>query len=194
LRDYAANAQLIDRRKLAGKALSMFESSPDEFIRLVKGNNPDAVEKVFGPGSFNIFKEMGADIRPMQQIADELTRDIKIAEQAKAGAKALGFEDESLAKKIPGFVGYKTAILKQVIRTLENKISSKTVDVLANAAKSGKSMNEILDTLPADERFKVLKALKDISNVAQSGAASLITTPPTNALAPEQQNQNALAR
>jgi hypothetical protein len=194
LRDYAANAQLIDRRKLAGKALSMFESSPDEFIKLVRGNNPDAVEKVFGPGSFNIFKEMGADIKPMQQIADELTRDIKIAEQAKAGAKALGFEDESLAKKIPGFVGYKTAILKQVIRTLENKVSSKTVDVLANAAKSGKSMNEILDTLPADERFKVLKALKDISNVAQSGAASLITTPPTNALAPEQKNQNALAR
>ena len=194
LRDYAANAQLIDRRKLAGKALSMFESSPNEFIKLVRGNNPDAVEKVFGPGSFNIFKEMGADIKPMQQIADELTRDIKIAEQAKAGAKALGFEDESLAKKIPGFVGYKTAILKQVIRTLENKVSSKTVDVLANAAKSGKSMNEILDTLPADERFKVLKALKDISNVAQSGAASLITPPPTNALAPEQQNQNALAR
>ena len=195
LRDYAANAQLIDRRKLAGKALSMFESSPDEFIKLVRGNNPDAVEKVFGPGSFNIFKEMGADIKPMQQIADELTRDIKIAEQAKAGAKALGFEDESLAKKIPGFVGYKTAILKQVIRTLENKVSSKTVDVLANAAKSGKSMNEILDTLPADERFKVLKAFKDISNVAQSGAASLITTPPVNALAPQQQqNQNALAR
>jgi len=194
LRDYAANAQLIDRRKLAGKALSMFESSPNEFIKLVRGNNPDAVEKVFGPGSFNIFKEMGADIKPMQQIADELTRDIKIAEQAKAGAKALGFEDESLAKKIPGFVGYKTAILKQVIRTLENKVSSKTVDVLANAAKSGKSMNEILNTLPADERFKVLKALKDISNVAQSGAASLITTPPVNALAPEQQNQNALAR
>jgi hypothetical protein len=194
LRDYAANAQLIDRRKLAGKALSMFESSPDEFIKLVRGNNPDAVEKVFGPGSFNIFKEMGADIKPMQQIADELTRDIKIAEQAKAGAKALGFEDESLAKKIPGFVGYKTAILKQVIRTLENKISSKTVDVLANAAKSGKSMNEILNTLPADERVKVLKAFKDISNVAQSGAASLITPPPVNALAPEQQNQNALAR
>jgi len=195
LRDYAANAQLIDRRKLAGKALSMFESSPDEFIRLVKGNNPDAVEKVFGPGSFNIFKEMGADIKPMQQIADELTRDIKIAEQAKAGAKALGFEDESLAKKIPGFVGYKTAIVKQVIRTLENKVSDKTIDILANAAKSGKSMNEILNTLPADDRIQVLKALKNAANLSgtRAGVASL-TTPPVNALAPEQQNQNALAR
>jgi hypothetical protein len=195
LRDYAANAQLIDRRKLAGKALSMFKTSPDEFIKLVQGDNPDAVAKVFGPGSFNIFKEMGVDIKPMQQIADELTRDIKIAEQAKAGAKALGFEDESLAKKIPGFVGYKTAIVKQVIRTLENKVSDKTIDILANAAKSGKSMNEILNTLPADDRIQVLKALKNAANLSgtRAGVASL-TTPPVNALAPEQQNQNALAR
>jgi len=195
LRDYAANAQLIDRRKLAGKALAMFKTSPDEFIKLVQGDNPDAVAKVFGPGSFNIFKEMGVDIKPMQQIAEELTRDLKLAEQAKAGAKALGFEDESLAKKIPGFVGYKTAIVKQVIRTLENKVSDKTIDILANAAKTGKSMNEILNTLPADDRIQVLKALKNASNLSgtRAGVASL-TTPPVNALAPEQQNQNALAR
>ena len=195
LRDYAANAQLIDRRKLAGKALAMFKTSPDEFTKLVQGDNPDAVAKVFGPGSFDIFKEMGADIKPMQQIAEELTRDLKLVEQAKAGAKALGFEDESLAKKIPGFVGYKTAIVKQVIRTLENKVSDKTIDILANAAKTGKSINEILNTLPADDRIQVLKALKNASNLSgtRAGVASL-TTPPVNALAPEQQNQNALAR
>jgi len=195
LRDYAANAQLVDRRKFAGKALEMFDSSPDEFIKLIKGNNPDAVEKVFGPGSFNIFKEMGADIKPMQQVADELKRDINLAEQAKAGAKALGFEDESFAKKIPGFVGVKTAVLKQVIRAVEDKVNSKTVDILANAAKSGKSMNEILNTLPADDRIEVLKALKNASNLSgtRAGVAGLIT-PPVNALAPEQQNQNALAR
>ena len=54
-------------------------------------------------------------------------------------------------------------------------------------------MNEILNTLPADERIKALKAFKDISNVAQAGITT-ITTPPVNALAPQQQNQNALAR
>jgi hypothetical protein len=127
-------------------------------------------------------------------LADDVERDIKLAGQAKAGAKALGFEDESFTKQIPSFIDYKFAILKQVIRTLENKVSGKTAGILADAAKSGKSMNEILDTLPADERVKVIKAFKDISNVAQAGAASLITPPPVNALAPEQQNQNALAR
>ena len=55
-------------------------------------------------------------------------------------------------------------------------------------------MNEILDTLPADDRFQILKALKEVSNVAQASAASIRKPPPVNALAPEEQNQNALAR
>jgi hypothetical protein len=196
LRDYAANAQLIDRRKLAGKALEMLNKSPDEFTRLVQGNNPDAVEAVFGPGSFNIFKEMGTDIKPMQQIADELLRDVKIGEQVKAGRRALGLEKESMAEKIPGFVGYKTAIAKKVLQTLEGKVSKKTIGILSDAAKTGKAMNEVLDTLPADERIKAFDLLtksKDWNRAVTSGAI-MFTIPPANALAPDQQNQNALAR
>ena len=196
LRDYAANAQLIDRRKLAGKALEMLNKSPDEFTRLVKGNNPDAVEAVFGPGSFNIFKEMGTDIKPMQQIADELLRDAKIGEQVKAGRRALGLEKESMAEKIPGFVGYKTAIAKKVLQTLEGKVSKKTIGILSDAAKTGKAMNEVLDTLPAEERIKAFDLLtksKDWNRAVTSGAI-MFTTPPANNLAPDQQNQNALAR
>jgi len=200
LSTFSKGRQQLDQKVAAGQLMKILEKDPQKFVDIVKGKDPDFVEKIFGAGNKDIIQVMGGQ-RPKSpmlklfNLADDVERDIKLAEQAKAGAKALGFEDESLAKKIPGFVGYKTAILKQVIRTLENKVSSKTVDVLANAAKSGKSMNEILDTLPADERFKVLKALKDISNVAQSGAASLITPPPVNALAPQQQqNQNALAR
>jgi len=196
LGDYAANAQLIDRRKLAGKALEMLNKSPDEFTRLVQGNNPDAVEAVFGPGSFNIFKEMGTDIKPMQQIADELLRDAKIGEQVKAGRRALGIEKESMAEKIPGFVGYKTAVAKKVLQTLEGKVSKKTIGILSDAAKTGKAMNEVLDTLPADERIKAFDLLtksKDWSRAVTSGAI-MLTTPSANALAPDQQNQNALAR
>jgi hypothetical protein len=196
LRDYAANAQLIDRRKLAGKALEMLNKSPDEFIRLVQGNNPDAVEAVFGPGSFNIFKEMGTDIKPMQQIADELMRDAKIGEQVKAGRRALGIEKESMAEKIPGFVGYKTAIAKKVLQTLEGKVSKKTLEILSNAAKNGEAMNDVLNTLPADERmkaFQLLTSSKDWNRAVTSGAI-MLTIPPANALAPNQQNQNALAR
>jgi hypothetical protein len=196
LGDFAANAQLIDRRKLAGAALDMFNRSPDEFTRLVKGNNPDAVEAIFGPGSFNIFKEMGADIRPMQQIADELARDARVVEQVKAGRRALGLEKESLSEKIPGFVGYKTAVAKKVIQAMEGKVNDKTLKLLSEGAKSGAAMNKILDTLPAEERLKVLGVLKSNAEFTRASTAAGVQTftPAANALAPAQQNQNALTR
>jgi hypothetical protein len=202
LGDYAANAQLIDRRRLAGKALEMLDKSPDEFRRLVAGNNPDAVESVFGPGSFNILKEMGADVKPMQQIADELTRDITLKGQVKSGRLALGLEDQygSPSELIPGFVGYKTAIAKKVAQILTGKVNEKAQALLTEGARSGKAMNEVLNTFPAEERIKAVKLLtelaktdKDLQRAIASGAI-MLTTPPANVLAPEQQNQNALAR
>jgi hypothetical protein len=198
LRDYAANAQLIDRRKLAGAALDMFNKSPDEFTRLVKGNNPDAVEAVFGPGSFNVFKEMGADIRPMQQIADELTRDLGIKAQAKSGRLALGLEDQfgNPSELIPGFVGYKTAIAKKVAQILTGKVNDKAQRLLSEGARTGKSMNKILNTFPAEERIKALKILENNPEFQRlfTPSAISLTTPSANNLAPTQQNQNALAR
>jgi hypothetical protein len=202
LGDYAANAQLIDRRRLAGKALEMLDKSPDEFRRLVAGNNPDAVEAVFGPGSFNILKEMGADVKPMQQIADELTRDVTIKGQVKSGRLALGLEDQygNPSELIPGFVGYKTAIAKKVAQVLTGKVNEKAQLLLTEGARSGKAMNEILNTFPAEERLKAVKILtelaktdKDVQRAITSGAITL-TIPPANTLAPEQQNRNALAR
>jgi hypothetical protein len=202
LGDYAANAQLIDRRRLAGKALEMLDKSPDEFRRLVAGNNPDAVEAVFGPGSFNILKEMGADVKPMQQVADELTRDITIKGQVKSGRLALGLEDQygSPSELIPGFVGYKTAIAKKVAQVLTGKVNEKAQALLTEGARSGKAMNEVLNTFPAEERIKAVKLLtelaktdKDLQRAIASGAI-VLTTPPANNLAPTQQNQNALAR
>ena len=116
--------------------------------------------------------------------------------QVKAGRRALGIEKESMAEKIPGFVGYKTAIAKKVLQTLEGKVSKKTLTILSDAAKTGKAMNEVLDTLPADERIKAFDLLtksKDWNRAVTSGAI-MLTIPPANNLAPDQQNQNALAR
>jgi hypothetical protein len=201
LSTFSKGRQQLDQKVAAGQLIKILEKDPQKFVDIVKGKDPDFVEKIFGAGNKDIMQVMGGQ-RPKSpmlklfNLADDVERDIKLAGQAKAGAKALGFEDESFAKKIPGFVGVKTAVLKQVIRAVEDKVNSKTVDILANAAKSGKSMNEILNTLPADDRIEVLKALKNASNLSgtRASVAGLTTPPPVNALAPEQQNQNALAR
>jgi hypothetical protein len=86
---------------------------------------------------------------------------------------------------------------------------------LAKAAESAQSFDDLLATLPATERNKVLKVVRDpatwaplaektsklLPKAARGGviAGATSETPempemPANALAPQQQNQNALAR
>jgi hypothetical protein len=88
------------------------------------------------------------------------------------------------------------------LETLGAKVGDKTVQKLADAALSAKSFDELLATLPANERGKVLKAISDPSTWAKVGgattrAAAMPTAPvaaPTNNLAPESRTENALAR
>jgi hypothetical protein len=189
----------IEQFEMADKLRTLFEKDKNAFIRMIKGDDTAAVQDIFGYGNYDLAEQMMEKIKPLTKIKDELVRDIEIEKQIKAGTKGLSelqeLNKKSLSSKIIGFMGFKTAAAKKGIEILEDRLAPKVMAALVKGAESGKSMNEILDTLPADDRFKVLKAFKDISSAAQSGTASIITTPPpTNALAPQQQNQNALAR
>ena len=83
---------------------------------------------------------------------------------------------------------------------MTGKVNEKAQALLTEGARSGKTMNEVLNTFPAEERIKAVKLLtelaktdKDLQRAITSGAI-VLTTPSANALAPEQQNKNALAR
>jgi hypothetical protein len=93
-----------------------------------------------------------------------------------------------------------------VVATTTNKtldivgkiVTKRTMAQLTEAAKTAKSFDELLNTLPASERNAVLKALKTPSNWQGAkkmgekftGASAL----GANALARDQENENALAR
>jgi hypothetical protein len=205
LSTFSKGRQQLDQRVAAGQLAKILEKDPQKFVDIVKGKDPDFVEKIFGAGNKDIIQAMGGQ-RPKSpmvklfSLADDVERDLKIEEQVKAGSKSLSelkeLNKKSLSNMIVGFMGFKTAAAKKSIETLENRLAPKIMAALVKGAESGKSMNEILDALPADDRIKALKAFKDMSSAAQSGVASLNTTPSTNRnkLAPEQPNQNALAR
>ena len=198
LSTHAAGMKQIEGLEMADKLRTLFTTDKKAFVKLVEGNDIAAVQEIFGPGNFNMAEQMMEKMKPLMKIKDEITRDARIEEQIKAGTKSLSelkeLNKRSFSSLIFGFVGAKTAATKKGIEILENRLKPKVMEALVKGAESGKSMNQILDTLPADDRFEVLRALKDMSNLAQSGTASLTTTPPNNKLAPQQQNQNALAR
>jgi hypothetical protein len=198
LTDYSKGMQAINQKKLGAEALKLYESAPNEFVKLVEGNKPKDVEKIFGAGSYNIVKEMSDDaMGTLKNVAGEVKRDVNIAGQAVAGREAANPKGKSISEYIPGFVGFTTASLKKGIQTLEGRISGNTLEALVEGLKTGKSAEQLLEQVPANEKIKFLNAITKMnpeSKGAALGAKTYLYN--RNSLVPEQQqdNQNALAR
>lgn len=197
LSTHAAGMRQIEQKELAAKAMDLYQTSPKQFIDLIKGNDVKAIEEIFGPGNYDVAKAMGDQMVKLQKVAGEVERDvIKIPERIAAGRRALEITEPSVSSKIPGFVGYKTALAKKFVQIAEGKVNQKTMDALIKGAENGKNMNDLLNTLPAEERVKVLKVLSNSKewNSWVTRAAGAAATEPVNNLAPGEQNVNALAR
>jgi len=78
------------------------------------------------------------------------------------------------------------------MQILENKIGTKTLGTLTEAFKTPGKTADLLESLPGAERNRIAKLLSDPKSWAQQAAAPAAIGA-RNALAPENQNQNALA-
>jgi hypothetical protein len=201
LKTYSQGRQAIDQTAMAAQAAKLFQDSPQEYVRLVRGNNPDAVEAIFGPGSYDIFKEMGRKMPTLEKVASNIERNAGMETAALQGKERLGEVIADVGRTFPRFpnlLNRETALGNLTFSELEQRLDKKVLAKLREGALSGKNALELLNTLPATERSKVLKVLTDPSTWGNRGAAAaraaVIPAAPTNALAPEQQNQNALAR
>jgi hypothetical protein len=203
LEDYAAGANRIAQQKLSAEALDLYKNNPKGFIKLVEGESPDVVEKVFGPGNYDIARQMADDLmKPGAQtqvgVLKETARVPKAtmeAEfQASAGQDAL--RDLMLSHlnkfRLPSYLSAVFSTTNKGIQVLESALGAKTMKTLTEGFKSGKGTEELLSTLPAEQRYKIIDAL---SKVTAKGVPIQMNqnrlTPPEY---PQEQNQNALAR
>lgn len=201
LKTYSQGMQAIDQNAMAAQAAKLFQDSPQEYVRLVRGNNPDAVEAIFGPGSYDIFKEMGRKMPTLEKVASNIERTAGMEVAAKEGKERLGEVIGDVGRTFPRFpnlLNRETAIGNLTFSELEQRLDKKVLAKLRKGALSGKNALELLNTLPAVERSKVLKVLTDPSTWGTRGAAATraATMPaaPTNSMAPQSENQNALSR
>lgn len=199
LKTYSQGMQAIDQKAMASQAAKLFENSPQEYMRLVRGNNPDAVEAIFGPGSYDIFKEMGSKMPTLEKLASNIQRTGEMKEAAAKGTEELGkiIRADSFRARIPFVLSKGATAANLTLDILEKRLDKKIFAELQKGMLSGKSALEMLDTLPAAEKSKALKALADPASWGKAGAVSArIATrqeQPKNALAPNSQSQNALA-
>ena len=191
LKTYSQGMQAIDQKAMAAEAAKLFKNSPDQYVRLVRGNNPDAVEAIFGPGSYDIFKEMGSKLPTLEKLASNIERTGAMKEAATAGTEALGkaVGGDSFRLRFPSLLNRATTAANLTLDILEKRLDKKIFAELQKGMLSGKNALEMLDTLPAAEKSKALRALTDPSSWGKVGTVSARAA--VNALAPA--NQNAMA-
>jgi hypothetical protein len=149
-------------------------------------------------------------LKAVRTVADELAAEASIGKQISAGQELATklLKDELPNYRLPNIFNVIATTANKVLDTLGVKVGEKTIKELAKAGETAKSFDELLGLLPGEDRVKVLKAISDpdtwakINKVAKSpavakglmGVTADVPEMPANALAPAQQNQNALTR
>jgi hypothetical protein len=181
----------------------------------VLGRGEEAMLKRAGGKGAPRYEALSEVLTPKQlqsvrTVADELAAEASIGKQISAGQELATklLKDELPNYRLPNIFNVIATTANKVLDTLGVKVGEKTIKELAKAGETAKSFDELLSLLPGEDRIKVLKAISDpdtwakINKIAKSpavakglmGATADVPEMPANALAPQQQNQNALAR
>jgi len=192
LTTHTKGMQTIAEKKLGGEALKMYKTNPDSFVKLVQGESPEVVEKILGPGKYDIAKELSDNtVASLQEQAAKVIRDTKMTGQVTAGQDALKeLLLQQISKlRVPSYLSAVAATTNKALSILENRIGTKTMDVLTKASQTPEGAAKLLETLPATERNRVINLLSNPQQWKPGAAAATL-----NALAPSSENQNALAK
>jgi hypothetical protein len=201
LANYTKGMQRIGQTKLGVQAAELYKKSPQQFVDLVEGNSPEMVEKIFGAGNYDVAVEMSKDaMKTLKGAAKQVKTSAEMAKQATAGEQALVelMKDNAINLKLPNVFNVVATTTNKTLDIVGKIVTKRTMAQLTEAAKTAKSFDELLNTLPASERNAVLKALKDPKNWQGAkkmgekftGAGAL----GVNALARDQENENALVQ
>jgi hypothetical protein len=196
LKKHAELSQKIAEKELTGEALKLYKNNKDAFVRLVQNESDDVVEKILGPGKYNIAVELADDTMSVlrKQASDHMLR-VASAKQATDGQKALAnlVAQNTSMLRLPSFVNAWAAAGNKTIGELEKRLGQKTMKTLSDAMRSPESAANLLESLPPSERSRVIQFLNNPGELKQRLVAPTIRGA-TNALAGESENQNALSR
>lgn len=168
LADYTKGMQTIAQRKLTGEAMRLYKTNPDEFVRLVQNESPEAVEKILGSGKYNIAVELAdSTMGVLRDQANKRLTQISVAEQSTEGQKALAelVKQNTALIRLPSFINVFAAAGNKAISEYEKALGVKTMKVLTEAMKTPQGAANLLDALPTSEKNRVTQLLTNPSSL-----------------------------
>lgn len=199
LKQHAQLSQKIAEKQLTGEALKLWKTDKNAFVRLVQNESPEAVEKILGPGKYNIAVELAEDtLGTLQSEATKVLRNASIKSQVEGGQTALKeLLLQNMSKfRLPSYLSAVAATTNKALNILESKIGQKTMATLTEALKNPESAANLLEQLPAAERSRVLQLIADPNKwgTGVKAAVTGATAGSVNMLAPERNIENEFVR
>ena len=177
LTDYTKGMEKIAERKLSGEALKLWKTNKDGFVRLVQNESPEEVEKILGPGKYNIAVELAdSSMNVLRDQAQKRLTQISVGEQVSEGKSALAqlLKQQTSFIRLPSYLSVVASSTNKVISELEKAVGLKTINTLTEAMKTPEGTANLLSTLPAVERTRILKLLADPSQWSPSISSSAV--------------------
>jgi hypothetical protein len=142
----------------------------------------DDLSQVLSPQQMNVVKG----------VESELKRNAEVVRQTQAGADAMKIILEANQSKfrLPSFLDVKVTVTNQMLDILKDKMSANVLKELEKGFASAEDFQTLMKKVPASQRLDVLRALGQAN---LSPTKLNIITQTQNALAPTQENQNALS-
>jgi hypothetical protein len=168
LADYTKGMQRISQRKLTGEAMRLYKTNPDEFVRLVQNESPETVEKILGPGKYNIGVELAdSTMGVLRDIANKRLTQISVSEQSTEGQKAVAelVKQNTSLFRLPSFINVLAAAGNKAISEYEKALGVKTMKTLTEAMKNPQSAANLLDALPVSEKNRVTQLFTNPSSL-----------------------------
>jgi hypothetical protein len=199
LKQHAQLSQKIAEKQLTGEALKLWKTDKNAFVRLVQNESPEAVEKILGPGKYNIAVELAEDtLGTLQSEASKVIRNANIKSQVEGGQTALKeLLLQNMSKfRLPSYLSAVAATTNKALNILETKIGTKTMATLTEALKTPEGAAQLLESLPAAERNRVLQIMADPAKWGAPTRAAVTgtTAAGVNMLAPERFVENEFVR
>lgn len=168
LADYTKGMQNIAQRKLTGEALRLYKTNPDEFVRLVQNESPETVEKILGPGKYNIASELAdSTMGVLRDQANKRLTQLSVSQQSSEGQKAVAelVKQNTALIRLPSFINVFAAAGNKAISEYEKALGVKTMKTLTEAMKNPQSAANLLEALPTNEKNRVTQLLTNPSSL-----------------------------
>lgn len=134
-------------------------------------------------------------MKAVDDAAAQMTRDIRISDQASTGREALFdvLSENMKMLRLPSLINFKVALANDMLNKVEKKVGRAVMNTLTDSLKTAKTAEELLAVLPAHERLKVLNVIYDTAVNSKPAQRAIRTGIKEAAQQPEEGNPFAFA-